>query len=128
MEESRIRAVEHVHIETSHGLDDDLRWFYGEVAGLEEKAQTDPESPVLCFKSARIELRLTSVDRPHIETETYRITLLVESLNEAIELLEERSVAYERLTGIGFTDRRVGTRDPAGNRIILKQHWPHAPL
>jgi hypothetical protein len=46
----------------------------------------------------------------------------------AAERLGERSVPCDRLHRILFTGRRLGTQDPAGNRVLLKQAWPGGPL
>ncbi len=65
---------------------------------------------------------------PQIEPIKCRVTLLVPSLAEALELLEEKAFPCEKLTGFLYTDRRIVTNDPAGNRVELKQSWPFAPL
>jgi catechol 2,3-dioxygenase-like lactoylglutathione lyase family enzyme len=57
-----------------------------------------------------------------------RVTIAVPSLAEAVQRLDERSVAYERLTGILFTDRRLQVLDPAGNRVEFKQEWGLGPF
>ena len=124
MKPSRIQAVDHVNLEAASGFAEDLRWFYGEVAGLEEVPGDSQAPPHLCFRSARLELRVWHVDKPRVDPIAIRVTLAVPSLAEAAEDLEERSIAYARLSGIMFTDRRLMTHDPAGNAVILKQEWP----
>ena len=125
---SRIQAVDHVHLEAPSGLDDALYWFYGEVGCLQSVPCDTAEASELRFTAERLELRIRIVECPRIESFACRITLQVPSLAEAAEQLEERSVAYERLSGVTFTDRRLATHDPAGNRVELKQQWPHLVL
>ncbi len=128
MQPSRIQAVDHVNIEAPFGLDDDLRWFYLEVGGLEEVACEEADGPGLRFKSARLEVRIHVKADPKIASAARRITLAVPSLAETRERLEARSVPVERFPGLAFTDRRIGVDDPAGNRVEFKQEWPFAPL
>lgn len=121
MRPSRIQAVDHVNIEALLGTEDELRWFYGEVAGLDEVLSNDADYARLRFKSEHIEIRLRM--RPELEIDPIpcRATILVPSLEEALEALMERSVDYEPVSGIAWTDRRIQALDPAGNRIELKQ-------
>ncbi len=121
MEPSRILAVDHVNIEASPGLEGALRWFYGEVALLDEVPWPIEDSAGLCFRSERIELRLHSVENPRIAAVATRVTIAVPSLSFAAEQLDERRVRYERLSGFGVTDRCLQTLDPAGNRAELRQ-------
>jgi hypothetical protein len=113
-----------VNIEAPFELDDDLRWFYGEVAELEEVLCDGVDPPRLCFKSGQIEIRVHLMDRPRIEPVGLRLTITVPSLTVTTEKLDERSLRYQRLTGTMYTDRRLETLDPAGNRVALKQGWP----
>ena len=124
MEQSRIQAIEHVNIEAPFGLDDDVRWFYGEVAGLKEVLCEGVAPPRLCFKSGQIEVRVHLVGYPRVHPVMLRLTVAVPALSDAAEKLEERSVPYQRLTGVMYTDRRLETHDPAGNRVALRQGWP----
>ena len=124
MEQSRIQAVDHVNIGSPFGLDDELRWFYGEVAELVEVLCDGFDPPRLCFKSGQIEIRVHLLDRPCIDPVGPRLTISVPSLTVTTEKLDERSLRYQRLTGTMYTDRRVETLDPAGNRVALKQGWP----
>jgi hypothetical protein len=128
MNRSRIQAVEHVTIEAPLGVDADLRWFYGEVADLPEIEPRGEGGPSFCFKSARIELRIMLLADPHIETGSYRLTLMVPSLEIAAERLDEHRVEWDRFWGLNWADQRLGTTDPAGNRVWLKREWPFAPL
>ena len=128
MKPSRIQAVAHVNIEAPFGLDEDLRWFYGEVAQLDELPCSQVEPAWLCFKSEQIELRVHLLERPCIEAVACRVTLAVPSLGEVADRLEERSVPFERLSGLSPTDRRLQTHDPAGNRVEFKQEWRMGPF
>lgn len=121
MEPSRIQAVDHVNLEAPYGVDEGMRWFYGEVAALEEVSCDDPATNRLCFRSRQIELRVNFVDSPEIDPLKPRVTILVPSLSEVGERLEERSVPYTTLTGVMYTDRRLEVHDPAGNRVVLRQ-------
>lgn len=128
MRQSRLNAVESIRIESPLGLEDDHRWFYGQVGALEEGAGSPQAGIVLTFRSARVELMIIPSDRPLILDVRRRLTLSVPSLEEAAELLDERRHEVARLSGLGWTDRRVRTRDPAGNVVEFKQAWPEAPL
>ena len=128
MEPSRILAVDHVNLEAPPGLDDELRWFYGEVAVLEERTEDPAECRLLCFKSERIELRIHLVDAPQIDPVAYRVTIAVPSLDEAAEHLVDRRRHFVRLSGLLFSDRRLDTLDPAGNRVMLKQYYASGSL
>ena len=128
MESQRIQAVEHVRIEAPPGSDDVLRWFYGEVGGLESVPAEDTDTARVRFKSVRLELQIYLVERPRVDPVGRRVTLFVRSLDDAAAKLDRRSVPYEQLSGLMFADRRLSTRDPAGNRVELKQGWPNAPL
>ena len=127
MKRSRIHAVDHVEIEAPLGSRDDLRWFYGEVAGLEELEEATVcagDSTELRFKSARLELRVRLVADPDVDPVALRLTVFVRSLSEVAGLLEERGHVYERSSGIMYTDRRLLMHDPAGHRVALKREWP----
>ena len=124
MKPSRIQAIEHVTLEAPPGLNDELRWFYTEVAELEEAPQAELDGSPLRFRSARIELRVNIREDPLTDSIGCRATILVPSLKESVERLEERNVGCQRLSGIVYTDRRVAVLDPAGNRVELKQEWP----
>ena len=129
MHPSRILAIESIEIESRPGLDEPLRLFYGEVVGLEEwPCAAGSSDGSLLFRSARLELRVRIVPAPHIDSIHRRATLLVSCLNLAAQQLDERGIPYQRMSGLVRCDRRLGTNDPAGNRVELKQEWPIAPL
>ncbi len=123
MKESRIQAVEHVNLEAPLGLEETLRWFYGEVGQLDEVTDDGDEWSRLRFKSERIELRVHMVASPTIEGVARRVTIAVPSLSEAAEQLAERRVAFDRISGMTSTSRRIQALDPAGNRVEFKQEW-----
>ena len=128
MEPHRINAVDHVHLQAPLGLEDELQWFYGEVAGLEFVPDDGLAAPRMHFRSMRLELRISLVENPKIAPVGRRLTLIVPSLEMATTVLDQRSVPYERRSGLMYSDRRMTTQDPAGNRVELKQGWPNAPL
>lgn len=128
MNESRIQAVDHVHLQAGLGLEQELTWFYGEVALL-EPLPPDPLFPGrIRFRSHRLELRISLCERPLVEAVACRLTVRVPSLEDTASVLDERSMAFERLTGTMWTDRRLEVLDPGGNRVAFKQEWPFAPL
>jgi len=129
MRHSRIQAVEHVVREAAVGLEDALRWFYVDVAGLEPiVADGQADGALLRFRSAQIEVQLRMVSNPQPEPTAFPVIIGIPSLEEAAELLGERSVAFETVSGISWPDRRLATSDPAGNRVELKREWPDDPL
>ena len=128
MRHSRIQAVEHVVREAAIGLEEALRWFYVEVAGLDEVVAADDVGDLLRFRSAQLEVRLRLVSNPSQEQHAFPIVIGIPSLEDASELLRERSVAFETVSGISWPDRRLATSDPAGNRVELKREWPYDPL
>ena len=122
MNTSRIQAIRHINLEAPVGSEEDLRWFYGEVAGLEE-VPGDGEDGRLCFKSEHIELQVHLSSEPRVDPIERRLTIAVASLSEAAAQLTERRVGYEYISGLLFTDNRLESRDPAGHRIVLRQGW-----
>lgn len=128
MHDSRILAVDHVHLDVPSGLTEKLVWFYGEVGGLAQVVRGGDEPFILRFRSGRLEIRFREWDDPAIDGMACRVTILVDSLSAVRELLEEADVEYSRLSGTLETDRRLSVLDPAGYRVELKQWWPFAPL
>ena len=128
MSDSRIHAVDHVHIEAENGQEDQLDWFYGNVGGLERLPDSTGSPIRMRFRSAKLELRIDLVDRPRIESVSCRVTLLMPSLEETMAVLDERAIVYDRVRDLMWTSRRIETLDPAGNRVAFKQEWPYAPL
>ena len=128
MEPSRIQAVDHVNIEALPGLEDELRWFYTELAQLAEVAAPATDPPCIRFRSEQIELRVHLVPEPQVDPVACRVTITVPSLDEAAGRLDERSISYERLSGLAYTDRRLQALDPAGNRVEFKQAWREAGI
>lgn len=121
MRASRIQAVDHVNLESPFGLDEDLRWFYGEVAELEEKPWEAPHGPGICFGSEQIELRIRFSTEALIEAVDCRVILAVASIEDATAMLSERHVECYCVSGLSWSNRRIQVLDPAGNRIGLKQ-------
>lgn len=117
-----------MHIEAPFGIEEELSWFYVEVGNLQAVEPNPPDQAKLCFKSGRLKLHICLTENPQIEPIACRVTLLVPSLPGTEELLDEHGLAYERLSGMMWTDLRVLVNDPAGNCVELKQEWPYAPL
>ena len=76
MEPSRIQAVDHVNLEAPFGSEEGLVWFYTEVGRLDWAADDGEDAPGLCFRSARLELRIRFVDRPQVDPLTRRLYCL----------------------------------------------------
>lgn len=127
MWESRIIAVDHVNVEAPPGAADGLRWFYGEVCLLDE-VDASVGGAKLVYRSGRIELRIHLLGSPVVEPVDCRVGILVPELSEATELLEERRVGYDTLSGLTWTDQRISLLDPGGNRVELRQYWPRITL
>lgn len=128
MQDSRILAVDHVHLEVPPGLTEKLVWFYGEVGGLELRPRYGEDVFALRFRSGPLEMRFREVANPEIDGVEVRVIILVDSLPATRELLDEAGVEYERISPTLQTDRRLSLVDPAGHRVEFKQYWPFAPL
>jgi hypothetical protein len=123
MRESRIVAVDHVELQAHPRRQQQLVWFYTEVVGLDEVTEAPSESRRLRFRSADLELRYDLVDEPVLDGTDHRVTLLVDSLYEVRQILDEARVGYQTISGLAHTDRIVSLLDPGGNRIALRQAW-----
>lgn len=128
MQDSRILAVDHLHLEVAPGLTDRLIWFYNEISGLELRPRREGDVFALRFRSGQLEIRMSEVEAPAIDGVEVRVTILVDSLQATRELLEEARVTFDRVSATVQTDRRLSLLDPAGHRVELKQYWPFAPL
>ena len=123
MKQSRIQAVDHVELEALAGMQESIRWFYGEVAGLAELPSMGGQTDAIRFKSERIELRIRFVSEPEVDGNAVRVTIGVRVLAETAELLAERKVPSERSSGIHYTDRVLLALDPAGHRVAFRRVW-----
>jgi len=124
MFESRIVAVDHVTLEALPEAENDLRWFYGELATLDELAGAAEPGRRMVFKSLRIELRIQLRQEPKVDPIDCRVAVRVPSLDDVIELLTERKIEFQPISGLRWTDRRISLLDPGGNRVELRQDWP----
>jgi hypothetical protein len=77
----------------------------------------------LRFRSARVELRILLKPDPDVDPVRRRAVVSVRSLEAVAATLDERGMAYTRLSGLTWTDRRLSLLDPGGNRVELKQEW-----
>jgi catechol 2,3-dioxygenase-like lactoylglutathione lyase family enzyme len=125
---SRIRAVDHVHIEAAPEYAEELRWFYGELAGLEEVQEVGADAGMLRFRSAQIEIHIHLLDGAEIETVDERVTVAVPSFAAVKQELQARQVPFQLIRGLIWTDQRLSLLDPAGNRVVLCREWPFAPI
>jgi hypothetical protein len=127
MEPSRIQAVSHVELEAAPEAEAELRWFYGELAGL-DPIGFETDTQLLRFRSARIELRIRFVSSPKNDPVPVRVTISVRSLMETAAALDEAGIGYERVSGLLFTDRLLCVVDPGGNRVAFRQVWVFGTL
>lgn len=128
MKPSRIQAVDHVNLQAPRGIEEALRWFYGEIVELDDLTETNDDAAIFRFRSERIEVRIRLVEQPAIDPVRYRVTIGVPNLDETADRLLESGVEIERISGLMWSDRQIATFDPAGHRVILKQHWETGPL
>ncbi len=128
MLESRIVAVDHVTLEAPRESENDLRWFYGELATLDEVVAAAEWGRRIVFKSLRIELRIDLRESPKVDPIDCRLTVRVPLLDEVIEQLEDRKIEFQPISGIHWTDRRITLLDPGGNRVELRKDWPMVVL
>lgn len=127
----RAHAIDHVELEAAPGVEDELRWFYGELIGLAPLPDEQPDGAaerLLRFRSARVELHITIREDAHIESVDRRATFEVPSLDEAMQTLNDRRYRFSEVQGLGSTDRSLVLFDPGGNRIALRRLWPASPL
>ena len=124
MLESRIIAVDHVNLEALPQAEEELRWFYGELAALDEIATAAVGGSRIVFKSLRIELRIQLRADPDIDPIACRVAVRIPSLEGAVEALNERKIEFQTISGLRWTDRRITLLDPGGNRVALLQEWP----
>ncbi len=116
----RIHAISSVQIEAMPGLEDRLRWFYGELLGLESTAG---ENGNLVFHSKRLQLVVALKPDARSSPMRRRLVLEIPSLDRMREQLDELQMVYEWYEGMAFTERRIFLLDPGENRIELKQVW-----
>ena len=128
MLESRIVAVDHVILEAPPEAENELRWFYGELATLDEVVAAAEWGRQIVFKSLRIELRIHLRENPRVDPIVCRLTVRVPLLDEVIEQLEDRKIEFVPISGIRWTDRRITLLDPGGNRVELRKDWPMVVL
>ena len=121
MRESRIQAVDHVHLQAPPCLAEDVHWFYTEVGALETVAGPGDGAARLVYRSERIELRVALQAAVVVDSVPRRVTLAVPSLELALERLAERCMPYEWQRGLAFSERHVVVLDPARHRVLLKQ-------
>ncbi len=122
MKPSQINAIDRVTLEAPEGVEEELCWFYGDLVGLTQDL-AEPQDGELCFRSAHVELRIEIKAAPKIESNRRRTTVSVAALQWVMDRLDERRIGYTRVSGLGWTDRRISLLDPAGNRVELKQEW-----
>lgn len=124
----KLEAVDHVELEAPLGTADELRWFYGEVAGLEAHPPSGEDDNIIRFRSEQLELRIRLCAAPRLEQVARRLTIRVPSMIEAAEMLSDKGVPFGWTSGLSTTDRELVLLDPGGNRVALRRDWPFAPL
>ena len=128
MKPSRIQAIDHVHLEAPPACAEELRWFYTAVGALEEVDPPTPEGNGLTFQSARIELRISLVPTPRIDSARRRLALAIPNLEDTANLLEDRDYRFWWEHALEWSGRRIRLHDPAGHVVELKQEWLFGPL
>jgi len=128
MIESRIVAVDHVTLEAASEVEEDMRWFYGKLATLDEVVSGGIGGERIVFKSARIELRIVFVLEPHVDPIDNRVAILVPSLKAVTDELDDRRMGFETVSGLSWPDRRIAVHDPAGHRVEFREYWPYYTL
>jgi hypothetical protein len=122
----KIEAVQDVSLAVPQGLDEALRWFYVELAGLMEVG--DPIPGALHFRSDRIDLRCRATTALDVDPVPVRLIVRVHSLDDIARRLDDRRVKYSRYAGLSYTDRALTAPDPAGYRIEFRRRWPDWPF
>lgn len=122
MKPSQINAMDRITLEAPDGVEEELRWFYVDLVGLTQDP-AESGAAVLRFRSAQVELRIEIKPVPKIDSNRRRATVSVGSLRWVMDRLDERRIGYTRMSGLGWTDRRISMLDPGGNRVELKQEW-----
>ena len=128
MERGIIQAVDHVRLEAPSALraqlEEELRWFYGELIGLVEQppGKAGDDSEALSFRSEqRLKLTVVFVENPTIDPVAIRMTYVVRSLRNARASLGEQGFEVEMFTGQSRSDRALSTLDPIGHRVLIRQ-------
>lgn len=122
--ESRIIAIDRVNLEAPPGLREPLTFLYAELGQLDPRPWAGPDGTSgLRFASEGIELWVWEREVPRIESIQPRIRIAVDKLADVEAALEERHIEFERVSGLGVTDRRLSLLDPGGNRVEFKQAW-----
>ncbi len=122
MRPSQIQAVDHIVMEAHPSTQEGLIWFYRDLVGLELSADY-AEGLMLSFQSARIRLEIRLMESPRVHENGCRLVVSVRDLEWVGKVLEAERIAYQPLSGMTWTDRRLTLLDPGGNRVELKQEW-----
>ena len=119
---SRLEAVDDVVLLASPDAVDAIRAFYRDIAGLPEVPPVDGDA--MCFRCERVSLKVRLADRPPVNANVRRATIVVANLDELTQRLDQHRIAIEVQSGVAWTARRIYAEDPAGYRIEFKQVWP----
>ena len=122
MRPSQIIAVDTVAMQAPSAARERLIWFYRDLVGLTFIEDT-LNSGCLRFRSALLELRIVLDDVARVDAVRRQALVSVRSIEDTALALDEEGIAYERVSGWGWSDRRLSLLDPGGNRVELKQEW-----
>jgi catechol 2,3-dioxygenase-like lactoylglutathione lyase family enzyme len=121
MNPPRLLAIEDVHLAAPAGLRDDLVEFYVDLMGFEllEDGQDPDRITLRGLPRSGPRLIIDFVEAAGEKPMRRRALLQVDGLGRYADALAERRIAFERVRGWFFFDRRIGLLDPGGNWIEL---------
>jgi len=117
----RILAIADVNLRAPAGRREAILGFYGDLLGLQWDEYLSDERRVAWMGRERSGPRILVAWQAEETPPSIRRDVLLEfgSLEEIVEALSERRLAFERISGLSPYDRRLAVADPAGNRVEL---------
>jgi hypothetical protein len=126
MEAPSILAIDDVNLYAHPRMADELVMFYSELLGLEHRSSH--EQSQLTFSGYPVSGPWLVVnlaqEYPEDPFVGARLTILVKSLLDCAEQLDERRLPYQWSRGFEFYDCRLFLTDPAGYRVELVTRHP----